>query len=57
VGLSIDERLFEGFRGIGPLLRENAVKSDRDGRLPASSLEALRDAGLLRPEAPVEVAL
>ena len=33
---------------IGPLLRSNAEQADRDGRLPASSIEALREAGFLR---------
>jgi alkylation response protein AidB-like acyl-CoA dehydrogenase len=33
---------------IGPMLRGNAAQADRDGRLPAASIEALRDAGFFR---------
>jgi alkylation response protein AidB-like acyl-CoA dehydrogenase len=33
---------------IGPTLRGNAAQADRDARLPAASIEALRDAGFLR---------
>jgi alkylation response protein AidB-like acyl-CoA dehydrogenase len=33
---------------IGPLLRRNAAQADRDGRLPAESVDALRDAGFFR---------
>lgn len=33
---------------IGPLLRRNAAQADRDARLPAESLQALRDAGFFR---------
>lgn len=33
---------------IGPLLRQNAPQADRDGRLPADSVQALRDAGFIR---------
>lgn len=35
-------------RELGPVLRANADASDRDGRLPAESVAALRDAGLFR---------
>ena len=35
-------------RRIGPTLRGNAAQADRDGRLPASSLQALRDTGFFR---------
>lgn len=37
-----------GARWIGPVLAPLAEAADRDGRLPAASMEALRDAGLLR---------
>lgn len=33
---------------IGPTLRVNAARADRDGRLPAESVQALRDAGFFR---------
>jgi indole-3-acetate monooxygenase len=33
---------------IGPALRRHAAQADRDARLPAGSIEALREAGLLR---------
>jgi len=33
---------------IGPALRRNAAQADRDGRLPAESVEALRNAGFFR---------
>src|SRR5918996_221688 len=35
-------------RGIGPLLREHAPQADRDARLPAASVQALRDRGFFR---------
>lgn len=35
-------------RRLGPLLREHAAEADRDARLPAVSLQALRDGGFLR---------
>ena len=35
-------------RRIGPLLRRNAQQADREARLPADSVRALRDAGLFR---------
>lgn len=37
---------------LGPTLRRNSQQSDRDGRLPAESLDAMRDAGLLRMYVP-----
>lgn len=37
---------------IGPTLRRNAEVSDREGRLPSESLDALRDAGMFRLYAP-----
>ena len=33
---------------IGPVLRRNAAQADRDGRLPAESMDALRKAGFFR---------
>ena len=33
---------------IGPTLRANAAQADRDARLPAESMQALRDAGFFR---------
>lgn len=33
---------------IGPTLRRHAAQADRDGRLPAESVRALRDAGFFR---------
>jgi alkylation response protein AidB-like acyl-CoA dehydrogenase len=33
---------------VGPLLRRNAAEADRAGRLPAESVQALREAGLFR---------
>lgn len=39
-------------RRLGPTLRANARLSDRDGRLPADSLSALREAGLFRMYVP-----
>ena len=44
--------LLEEVRRIGPALRANAEVSDREGRLPKSSLDVMRDAGLLRLYAP-----
>ncbi len=35
-------------RDIGPILKENAARSDRERRLPEPSLAAMREAGLLR---------
>ena len=35
-------------RRIGPLLREHAPQADRDARLPAASMQALRDGGFFR---------
>ena len=35
-------------RRIGPTLQANATKADRDARLPAESMQALRDAGFFR---------
>lgn len=39
-------------RQLAPTLRANARLSDRDGRLPADSLSALREAGLFRMYVP-----
>ena len=35
-------------RRIGALLREHAPQADRDARLPAESVHALRDGGFFR---------
>lgn len=40
--------LVEEARRIGPALRDSAERSDREGRLPAESLDLIRGAGLLR---------
>lgn len=39
-------------RRIGPLLREHALQADRDARLPAASVQSLRDSGFFRLYAP-----
>ena len=44
--------LVEEARRIGPALRANAERSDREGRLPAESLALIREAGFLRMYAP-----
>lgn len=44
--------LVEAAHELGPLLRANAVRSDRESRLPAESLDAMRDAGLFRMYVP-----
>ena len=48
MGTAMKVDLLEEARRIGPLLRSNAERADREGRLPAESFEAIRDAGLLR---------
>lgn len=40
--------LIETARALAPVLRANAERSDREGRLPATSIDAMREAGLLR---------
>lgn len=45
------EAVIDRIHKIGALLRENAVIADRDRRLPASSVDALREAGALRMSA------
>lgn len=40
--------LIEAARALAPVLRGNAERSDREGRLPATSIDAMRQAGLLR---------
>jgi alkylation response protein AidB-like acyl-CoA dehydrogenase len=40
--------LVEETRRIGPVLRRNAERSDRECKLPAESLDVMREAGLLR---------
>jgi alkylation response protein AidB-like acyl-CoA dehydrogenase len=37
---------------IGPLLRENSERADREGRLPAESVQAIRETGLIRAYVP-----
>jgi alkylation response protein AidB-like acyl-CoA dehydrogenase len=37
---------------IGPFLRENSERADREGSLPSASVDAIRDAGLLRAYVP-----
>lgn len=44
----MDDHVIAAARGIGPRLRANAERSDRESRLPAESMEAMREAGLLR---------
>jgi alkylation response protein AidB-like acyl-CoA dehydrogenase len=44
--------LLEEARRIGPLLRANAERSDREGRLPTESLAAIREAGFFRMYVP-----
>lgn len=39
-------------RDLGPILRANAQRADREGRLPPASVNALREAGLLRMYVP-----
>jgi len=42
-------------RAIGPLLREHAAQADRDARLPAAVVQALRDRGFFRLYVPHSV--
>jgi indole-3-acetate monooxygenase len=46
------EELVTRAREMGPLLRANAERADREGHLPAESLDAMREAGFLRMYAP-----
>lgn len=43
----IEQDLVAATRDLGPTLRANAQRSDRDGRLPAESVAARREAGIL----------
>lgn len=40
--------LLSTVKELAPVLRANSQRSDRDGRLPAESVSAMRDAGLFR---------
>jgi len=40
--------LIETARALAPVLQANAERSDREGRLPTTSIDAMREAGLLR---------
>lgn len=44
--------LVETAQALGTVLRANAERSDREGRLPAASIDAMREAGLLRMYVP-----
>ena len=46
------EELVARIHGIGPLLRENAAKADRDRRLPDECVEALTTVGALKINTP-----
>ncbi|MDQ4098281.1 MAG: acyl-CoA dehydrogenase family protein [Actinomycetota bacterium] len=46
--LRVDDELVESVGGIGPVLRHNSGEGERARRLPAATLEALREAGFLR---------
>lgn len=48
----IERDLVSVAKELGPLLRTNAQRSDREGRLPAESVNAMRDAGLFRMYVP-----
>lgn len=45
---AVESDLVSVARELGPVLRANAQRSDRDGRLPTESVNAMRDAGLFR---------
>jgi alkylation response protein AidB-like acyl-CoA dehydrogenase len=48
----VDLDVIAAARELGPMLRANAQHSDREGRLPAESVDAMRDAGLFRMYVP-----
>lgn len=48
----MEKDLVDVARDLGPTLRANAQRSDRDGRLPEESVNAMREAGLLRMYTP-----
>jgi alkylation response protein AidB-like acyl-CoA dehydrogenase len=47
-GDGVREQLMKRVHEIGPILREHSAEAERQRRLPAPALEALRGAGLLR---------
>lgn len=49
---SMAKNLVDEARRIGPTLRQNAERADRECRLPAESLDAMREAGFLRMYVP-----
>lgn len=52
MGTVAEQDLVSVARELGPMLRANSQRSDRDGRLPAESVNAMRDAGLFRMYVP-----
>jgi len=49
---AVEQNLIGAARELGPMLRANAQRSDREGRLPAESVKGMRDAGLFRMYVP-----
>jgi alkylation response protein AidB-like acyl-CoA dehydrogenase len=52
MSITVERDLVDVARELGPTLRADAQRSDREGRLPAESLTAMREAGLLRMYVP-----
>jgi alkylation response protein AidB-like acyl-CoA dehydrogenase len=52
VSVTIEQDLVALARDLGPTLRANAERSDRDGRLPPESMTAMREAGFFRMYVP-----
>lgn len=52
MAVAMKQDLVEEARRVGPILRENAERSDREGRLTAESVEAIRSAGFFRMYVP-----
>jgi alkylation response protein AidB-like acyl-CoA dehydrogenase len=52
MGFEIDHQLIDAVQGLGCLIAEHSAESERDRRVPAVVIEAMKDAGLVRMMTP-----
>jgi alkylation response protein AidB-like acyl-CoA dehydrogenase len=52
MSFEIDSDLIDAVRRLGPLIQEHSAAGDRDRRVPAAVIEAMKEAGLVRMMTP-----
>jgi alkylation response protein AidB-like acyl-CoA dehydrogenase len=55
MSFEIDQELLDSALELGPLIAEHSAEGERDGRVPAPVIEAMKEAGLIRMMTPRSV--